>query len=128
MPIGAPPRHTPTTNEGRNPLRRMSRPSCRESRSSDSAEMNVFSIGASDIAGACSVGDDAGHDTRRPYARNCVTPLHPCVSVVVHGADAIAFGIQEKDQRADADDDEGFGDDPAAVRLDLTGDGIDGLD
>src|SRR5688500_1311769 len=128
MPIGARPRPTPATNGGRSPRRRLARPSCRVARSSDSAVMIVFSIVASAIVGAGSVGDDAGHDTRRPYARNCVTPLHPCVSVVVHGADAIAFGIQEKDQRADADDDEGFGDDPAAVRLDLTGDGIDGLD
>src|SRR3974390_2254719 len=45
MPIGAPPRHTATRNVGLKPLRTICIPSSMESRSNDSAEMKVFSIG-----------------------------------------------------------------------------------
>src|SRR3982750_2332013 len=46
MPIGAPPRQTPTRKVGRNPLFRIRRPSSKESCNSDWAEMNVFWIGS----------------------------------------------------------------------------------
>src|SRR5882757_6664196 len=43
MPMGAPPRQTPTRKEGRKPLRTTCSPSSIESRNSDSAEMKIFS-------------------------------------------------------------------------------------
>src|ERR1700741_4351741 len=42
MPIGAPPRQTPTRKEVRNPLLRTCSPSSKESCNSDCAEMKVF--------------------------------------------------------------------------------------
>src|ERR1700722_15948830 len=49
MPIGAPPRQTATRKVGRKPLRTTCRPSSIESRSSELAEMKIFSMGSDDI-------------------------------------------------------------------------------
>src|SRR6267154_2085033 len=49
MPIGAPPRQTATRKVGRKPLRTTCKPSSIESRSSEFAEMKIFSMGSDDI-------------------------------------------------------------------------------
>src|SRR5438477_8963363 len=49
IPIGAPPRQMPTRKVGRKPLRTTCKASSMESRSSDSAEMNILSMGSAGI-------------------------------------------------------------------------------
>src|SRR4030088_2022831 len=63
MPMGAPPRQTPTRKVGLNPLRTTCRPSSMESRNSESAEMNILSKGPKDIVVLRTQGK--AHDGRR---------------------------------------------------------------
>src|SRR5712671_5936631 len=49
MPIGAPPRQTATRKVGRKPLRTTCKPNSIESRSSEFAEIKIFSMGSDDI-------------------------------------------------------------------------------